>query len=68
MDTQLIAGYLVAGAGFCMILFNALSYLFDGPLKSPAIGIIGLIFVVIGLKSARACCRTDMAGPGPGMR
>jgi hypothetical protein len=63
MEKAQIGGYLVAGAGFCCILVTALSYLLDGPLDSPVIGIIGLVLVVVGLKSARRCCRLDTAGP-----
>ncbi len=48
-----ISGYIMACIGFIMLLLNALSYIFDWNLKSPVFTILGLIFVVIGLKIAR---------------
>ena len=51
MEKQQIAGYIMAGCGFLLILINGLSYLLNGDLKSPAFTILGLVFVVIGAKT-----------------
>ena len=53
MDERQISGYIMAGAGFVMILINALSYLLGWDLKSPAFTILGLVLIVIGAKAAR---------------
>lgn len=45
-------GYVMAGAGFLMILFNAISY-FTSDKTLPVVGIIGLVFVVIGMGWAK---------------
>jgi hypothetical protein len=45
-------GYVMAGIGFGMIVFNAISY-FVSDETLPAVGIIGLVFVAIGLKQSR---------------
>lgn len=52
-DRQL-SGYPVAVAGFTLLIINALSYIFDWEIKSPALTVIGLIFVILGLRIARA--------------
>lgn len=52
MEKQKIAGYIMAGFGFVMILINALSYLLNWDLKSPVLTIVGLVFIVIGAKTA----------------
>jgi membrane protein implicated in regulation of membrane protease activity len=52
MEKQQISGYIMAGAGFVMILVNALSYLLGWELKSPAFTILGLVLVVIGARTA----------------
>lgn len=52
MGKQKFSGYLMAVIGLAMLLINALSYIFDGNIKSPAFTIMGLVFVVIGLKLA----------------
>lgn len=39
--------------GFAMLLINAYGYIFDGHIKHPAMTIMGLIFVVMGLKMLR---------------
>jgi hypothetical protein len=52
MDERLIAGYIMAIAGFVMILINALSYVFHGDLRSPAFSILGLVLIVIGARIA----------------
>jgi hypothetical protein len=43
----------MAGVGFTMLLLNAVSYIFGWDTKSPLFTILGLTFVVIGLKIAR---------------
>jgi hypothetical protein len=53
MDERLIAGYIMAIAGFFMILINALSYILPGDLKSPAFTILGLVLIVIGARTAQ---------------
>ena len=53
MDKQKNSGYIMAGVGFIMLLANAFSYIFDWNIKSPAFTVLGLIFVLIGLKRAR---------------
>jgi uncharacterized membrane protein len=53
MDKQKNSGYMMAGVGFVMLLANAFSYIFDWNMKSPAFTVLGLIFVLIGLKRAR---------------
>ena len=40
--------YIVAGAGFIMILINTLSYIMDWETKFIPIGIFGIVFIVIG--------------------
>jgi hypothetical protein len=52
MEKQQISGYFMAGAGFVMILINALSYLLGWELKSPAFTIIGLVLIVLGARTA----------------
>jgi uncharacterized membrane protein len=44
------SGLIMAIVGFIMILINALDYIFGWNNISPAFGIIGLIFVAIGMK------------------
>ena len=53
MEEQRLSGYIMAGAGFIMILINALSYLLGWDLKSPAFTILGLVLIVIGARTAR---------------
>jgi membrane protein implicated in regulation of membrane protease activity len=53
MDEREISGYIMAIAGFVMILINALSYLLGWAWKSPAFTILGLVLIVIGAKTAR---------------
>ena len=45
MEEQRISGYIMAGAGFVMILINALSYLLGWDLKSPAFTILGHVTI-----------------------
>jgi len=44
-----LRGYIMAGAGLFMIIFNALSYLLKWDNDFTPIGIIGIVFVVIGM-------------------
>ncbi|MFH0869884.1 MAG: hypothetical protein V1866_02405 [archaeon] len=53
MNKQNISGYITAGVGFAMLLANAFGYIFGWSIRSPAFTILGLVFVVIGLKTAR---------------
>lgn len=53
MDERVISGYIMAIAGFVMILINAFSYLLGWTWKSPAFTILGLVLIVIGAKTAR---------------
>ncbi|NYT00974.1 MAG: hypothetical protein GKB99_04555 [Methanocellales archaeon] len=48
-----IRGYVMAGAGFIMILANSLDYLLGGDGEFTPVGIIGLVFVAIGLRIFR---------------
>jgi hypothetical protein len=41
-------GYVMVGAGFLMIVYNAISY-FTSDNTLPILFIIGLVFVVIGM-------------------
>ena len=41
-------GYVMASVGFLMIVFNAISY-FTSDSTQPALLILGLVFVVIGM-------------------
>ena len=47
---QKMSGYIMAGIGFAMLLVN---YIFHLDIKSPAFTILGLVFVVIGMKMTR---------------
>lgn len=40
--------------GFILLLVNAISYIFDLEMKSSSLTILGLIFVVIGLKTRKS--------------
>jgi len=41
-------GFVMVGTGFLMIVFNAVSY-FISDKTLPIVGILGLVFVVIGM-------------------
>ena len=45
-------GYVMVGAGFLMIVFNAISYFTSNNIL-PILLIIGLVFVVIGMSWAK---------------
>jgi hypothetical protein len=47
-----ISGLIMTLVGFIIILINAISYIFNLDLMSPALVILGIIFVVIGMKSS----------------
>lgn len=51
-------GYVMAVTGFGMLFLNALSYIFDWDVKNTAFTVLGLAFVVIGLKIARKSPKT----------
>lgn len=38
------------GIGFVMLIVNVLAYIFQWDFKAPAFTILGLVFVVIGMK------------------
>ena len=58
MDERLAAGYIMAIAGFVMILVNALSYIFRGDLIFPAFTILGLVLIVVpGARTAQRLSR-----------
>lgn len=46
-------GHIMVIIGFLLLSFNALCYLFGWEWRSSAVTILGLVFVVIGLKQAR---------------
>jgi hypothetical protein len=47
------SGYFMTIIGFILILINAVNYIFGWEFKSTPLVILGLIFVVIGLKIAK---------------
>jgi len=53
MKNQKISGYIMAIIGFIMLIVNAAGYVFNLDIKSPALTIMGLVFVVIGMKIVR---------------
>lgn len=53
MENHQLSGYGMMITGLVMILVNAVSYLFDWDLKSPAFTVLGLVLVAIGAKTAR---------------
>jgi len=38
----------MASLGFCMLFMNALSYIFNWNMQSPAFRVSGLVFVAVG--------------------
>jgi hypothetical protein len=52
--TNKILGLTMALIGFAMIVFNALNYIFGWDFKNPAFTVLGLVFVLIGLKQTRS--------------
>ncbi|MCX6764702.1 MAG: hypothetical protein NTU58_03340 [Candidatus Nealsonbacteria bacterium] len=53
MSKNKISGYIMTIIGFAMILTNAIGYIFRLDIKSSAFGVMGIVFVLIGLKIAR---------------
>jgi len=49
MNKQNIPQYIMAVIGFALILINAIGYLFDLGIKNPALVVMGLVFVIIGM-------------------
>ncbi|MFA6022622.1 MAG: hypothetical protein WC781_00880 [Candidatus Pacearchaeota archaeon] len=45
-----ISKYIMVIIGFIMLLINAISYIFNLDITSPAMVVLGLVFVVIGMK------------------
>ena len=43
----------MAAVGFAMLLANAASYVWGWDMRSSAFTVLGLVFVVIGLRTAR---------------
>jgi hypothetical protein len=46
-------GKIMVLVGFIMIVFNALNYILDWETNLTPIGILGLVFVGVGLRKAR---------------
>ena len=53
MKKQKISGYIMAVIGFLMLVVNAIGYLFNLDIKHPALTVMGLVFVVIGMGIVR---------------
>lgn len=53
MNNQKIMGYVLIAVGFAMIISNAIGYIFDYGIKSPAFTVLGLVFMLIGLKRVK---------------
>jgi hypothetical protein len=53
MKKNKLFGYIMAGVGFALIVLNALSYILYWSTKSSVLSILGIVFLVIGLKTAR---------------
>ncbi|MFH0861801.1 MAG: hypothetical protein V1875_02110 [Candidatus Altiarchaeota archaeon] len=53
MKKEEIGGYVMAGAGFFMLLLNAANYVFGWGMRSPAYTVLGLVFAVVGMKKVR---------------
>ncbi len=53
MNKQKIMGYISVAAGFAMLILNAIGYIFDSRIKSPVYTVLGLVFVLIGLKRVK---------------
>lgn len=49
-----IQGYAMFIIGFTLLSLNALSYLLDWQSKNSAFTILGIVFVLLGLKRARS--------------
>lgn len=53
MDRNQVSGYVMASLGFLLIFVNALSYLFGLDAGSPAMVVIGIVFLVLGMDLAK---------------
>jgi hypothetical protein len=53
VDKNKIRGIVMAGVGFLMLLVNALAYILDWDIKNVVFTVLGLVFVIIGLKLFR---------------
>lgn len=53
MNKQKVSGLIMVIVGFIMLILNAIGYLFEAGIKSSAFTVIGLVFVLIGLKTIR---------------
>jgi len=53
MNNKKINGYVMFGVGGVILLINAISYIFGLDFKHPALTVMGLVFVVVGMKIAR---------------
>lgn len=53
MQNQKISGYIMEFIGFLILLINAMGYLFNLDIKHPALIILGLVFVVVGMNTIR---------------
>jgi hypothetical protein len=52
VNKKKITGYIMVIIGFIIILYHAINYIFGWKLDTP-VGVIGIIFVVIGMGMVR---------------
>ncbi|MGY4884892.1 MAG: hypothetical protein ACP5NZ_04915 [Nanobdellota archaeon] len=50
MKKQKLSGLVMFIIGFIILLVNAAGYIFNLNIKSPSLTVIGLVFVVIGMR------------------
>lgn len=59
MKNKKISGYIMAIIGFIMLLINAIGYIFNLDIKHPALTVMGIVFVIVGMgivkKSKQKC-------------
>lgn len=48
-----IRGYVMFWVGFVMILVSAVGYIFNVGIKSPAISVLGIVFIAVGMATIR---------------
>jgi hypothetical protein len=53
MNNKKVSGYVMFGVGVAILLVNAINYILGLDFKHPALTVIGLVFVVIGMQIAR---------------
>lgn len=53
MNKNKTQGIIMVIVGFMMLLTNAFGYILDWDIKNPAFTVLGLIFIIIGLKKVR---------------